>query len=125
MENEVVSRNFIEIEIDKKNYADYEHALDDFAYTLEEIEEMAGQNMETTESEVGEVENYIGKIAEIINTEDEDLNNFIEDFYEKHKSKSLFVSITNQEDDNLWGEIIGTDEPLPYHFEIKDVACFY
>ena len=65
------------------------------------------------------------RIAEIINTEDEDLNNFIEDFCEKHKLKSLFVSITNQEDDNLWGEIIGTGEPLPYHFEIKDVACFY
>ena len=68
---------------------------------------------------------YVGRIAEIINTEDEDLNNFIEDFCEKHKLKSLFVLITNQEDDNLWGEIIGTGEPLPYHFEIKDVACFY
>ena len=110
----------IEFTIKNADYSDYEEVLQDFEHGMVEI----GYNdLEITETDT-QID-YVGKIAEIINTEDEDLNNFIEDFCEKHKLKSLFVSITSQEDDNLWGEIIGTDEPLPYHFEIKDVACFY
>ena len=110
----------IEFIIKNADYSDYEEVLQDFEHDMAEI---GYTDLEITETDT-QID-YVGKIAEIVNTEDEDLNNFVEDFCEKHKLKSLFVSITNQEDDNLWGEIIGTDEPLPYHFEIKDVECFY
>lgn len=110
----------IEFPIKKTDYDDYQNVLQDFEYGLDEI---GYSDLEITETDARI--DYVGKIAEIINTEDEDLNNFIEDFCEKHQLKSLFVLIISQEDDNLWGEIIGTNEPLPYHFEIKDVACFY
>ena len=106
----------IEFTINNTDYDDYQNVLQDFEYSMNEI---GYSDLEITETDT-QID-YVGKIAEIVNTEDEDLNNFVEDFCKKHKLKSLFVSITNQEDDNLWGEIIRTCEPLPYHFKIKDV----
>lgn len=110
----------IEFSIKNTDYDDYQNVLQDFEHGMDEI---GYSDLEITETDTQI--NYVGKIAEIINTEDEDLNDLIEDFCEKHKLNALFVLVTSQEDDNLWGEIIGTDEPLPYHFEVKDVACFY
>lgn len=112
----------IEFTIKNADYSDYEEVLQNFEHDMAEI---GYTDLEITETDTDTQIDYVGKVAEIVNTEDEGLNNFIENFCEKYKLKSLLVLITNQEDDNLWGEIIGTDEPLPYHFEIKDVVCFY
>lgn len=113
----------IEFTIKNTDYDNYQDVLQDFEYSMNEI---GYTDLEITETDT-QIDNYVGRIAEIINTEDEDLNDFIEDFCERHKldSNSLFVLVTDREDDNLWGEIIGSKEELPYHFEIKDVACFY
>lgn len=66
--------------------------------------------------------NLINKIVEIANSEDEDINNFIEEFTEKHGGNSIFIQVTYQEDDMLWGDIVGSDKKFPYHFEIKDIC---
>lgn len=61
---------------------------------------------------------FVGKTVELSWTEDEDLNDFIEE-----QGGKVIVKVTCQECDNLWGDIVGTDgEELPYHFEIKDIC---
>ena len=66
--------------------------------------------------------NLLNKIVEIANSEDDDINNFIEDFNEKYGGNSIFIKVTCQEDDMLWGDIVGSDKQFPYHFEIKDIC---
>lgn len=73
------------------------------------------------------IPNYIGKIVEIANSNDEDLNNFIEDFNKKFNpdSNSVYVKITNQDDYNFWGDIVNSNSQLDYHFEIDDIIQVY
>lgn len=73
------------------------------------------------------IPNYVGKIVEIANSNDEDLYNFIEDFNKKFNpnSNSLLIKITDQEDYNFWGDIVNSNLELDYHFEIDDIIQVY
>ena len=62
----------IEFTIKNTDYSDYEEVLQDFEHGMVEI---GYTDLEITETDT-QID-YVGKIAEIINTEDEDLNNFI------------------------------------------------
>lgn len=62
------------------------------------------------------LENLVGKVIYCASTEDEEVQDYIDNFGE------IKMLVTEQDDDYLYGDILSSNEEFEYHLEVKDIC---
>lgn len=62
------------------------------------------------------LENLVGKVVYCSSTEDEEVQDYIDNFGE------IKMLVTEQDDDYLYGDILSSNEEFEYHLEVKDIC---
>lgn len=120
----------------KQDYLKYQSILEEFeqnlyAIGIDDIDVLEKEQMlgvfynEDGSKRTINLNDLVGHIVEINPTDDDELANFLDEIKNKYSLDSVFILVTEQEDDNLWGNLIGLKESLDFHFEVKDIIDAY
>lgn len=120
----------------KQDYSKYQSILEEFEQNLynagiDDIDVIEKeQNLGIFYNEDGSkrtinLNDLVGHIVEISPTDDDELADFLDEIKNNYSLDSVFILVTEQEEDNLWGDLIGLKDDLDFHFEVKDIINAY